>query len=133
MVDTAIDPERKKPGKLECFINPEMIWRSRETDQGREGCFSTGLVYGLVRRPIALKLRAWTPEGKQIERIFEGFSARIMQHECDHLEGIRFPDRIKSDRKLHWVHTEELGIYPDHIKHWPRLCSRQRWHALSHS
>lgn len=127
MVDTSVDPERKKPGKLECFINPEILWRSRETDEGREGCFSTGLVYGLVRRPIAIKLRAMMPDGRAVERVFEGFTARIIQHEVDHLDGIRFPDRIKSDSKRHWVHTEEIDDYPQLINQWPRLCSKARW------
>jgi peptide deformylase len=127
VLDTKIKPDRKKPGKLECFINPEIIWRSRETAEGREGCFSAGPVWGLVRRPVAIKFRAYTPEGKQIERIFEDFTARIMQHEIDHLHGLRFADRITSDRKRHWVHTEEIPLYPENIHHWPRLCSRARW------
>ncbi|HJQ08905.1 MAG TPA: peptide deformylase [Candidatus Saccharimonadales bacterium] len=127
VIDIKIGPDRKRPGKLDCFINPEIIWSSRETVEGPEGCFSAGLVWGLVRRPVAVKIRAYTPEGKQIERIFEGFTARIAQHEYDHLDGIRFADRIKSDRKRHWVHTEELPEYPKHSKHWPRLCTRQQW------
>jgi peptide deformylase len=131
VVDTKIKPDRKKPGKLECFINPEIIWRSRETEEGREGCFSAGSVWGLVRRPVAVKIRAYTPEGKQIERIFEDFTARIMQHEIDHLNGLRFADRITSDRKRHWVHTEEIALYSDNIHRWPRLCSRERWETFT--
>jgi len=130
VVDTKIGPERKMPGKLECFINPEIVWRSRETVEGREGCFSAGPVWGLVRRSVAIKIRAFTSEGKRIERIFEGFTARIVQHEYDHLRGIRFPELITSDKKRHWVHTEELDSYPEHIMHWPRLCSRARWEAF---
>lgn len=130
LVDTKVKPSRKYFHKLECFINPEIVWRSRETEEGREGCFSTGPVCGLVRRPAAVKIRALTPEGKQTERIFEGFTARIMQHEIDHLDGIRFPDRITSDRKRHWVHAEELDDYPKHIKHWPRLCTREQWEKI---
>jgi peptide deformylase len=132
-VDTKITPDRKKPGKLECFVNPEIIWRSRETEEAREGCFSAGPVWGLVRRPVAVKIRALTPEGRHTERIFEGFTARIIQHECDHLDGFRFADRIKSDKKRHWVHTEELQEYPKHITHWQRLCTRQRWEAFKGS
>lgn len=131
VVDTKIKPDRKKPGALECFINPEIIWRSRETEEDREGCFSAGPVWGLVRRPIAVKIRAFTPEGRQIERVFEDFTARIVQHEVDHLQGIRFADRIKSDRKRHWVHTEEIPLYPDNLHHWPRLCSRERWEKFT--
>lgn len=127
IVDTKIGPERKRPGKLECFINPEIVWRSRETEEGREGCFSAGPVWGLVRRSVAVKLRAYTPEGKVVERIFEGFTARIVQHEYDHLDGFRFADRITIDRKRHWVHTEEIPSYPELIAHWPRICTKERW------
>jgi peptide deformylase len=130
LVDTKVKPSRRYFHKLECFINPEIVWRSRETEEGREGCFSTGPVCGLVRRPIAVKVRALTPEGKQTERIFEGFTARIMQHEIDHLDGIRFPDRITSDRKRHWVHAEELDDYPKRVTHWPRLCTLARWEKI---
>lgn len=130
LVDTKVKPARKYFHKLECFINPEIIWRSRETEEGREGCFSTGPVCGLVRRPVAVKIRALTPEGRQTERVFEGFTARIIQHEIDHLEGIRFPDRITSARKRHWVHAEELDVYSKHVKHWPRLCTQEQWEQI---
>ncbi len=130
VVDTRVTADRKRAGRLECFINPEIIWRSRETEEGREGCFSAGPVWGLVRRAVALKMRAFTPDGKQVERIFEGFTARIVQHEIDHLDGLRFPDRIKSDKKRHWVHTEELPSYPENIRRWPRICTRERWDAF---
>ncbi|HSX17347.1 MAG TPA: peptide deformylase [Patescibacteria group bacterium] len=129
LVDTRVDESRKEYGNLECLINPEIIWRTRETIEGREGCFSAGPVWGLVRRPAAIKVRAYTKDGVQVERILEGFTARIACHEIDHLDGIRFPERIKNDRKRHWVHTEELGDYPDYIKHWPRLCTKERWEA----
>lgn len=129
-VDTRATRERKRAGHLECFINPEVMWRSHETEEGREGCFSAGPVWGLVRRPLAVKIRALTPEGAHIERIFEGFTARIALHEIDHLNGIRFPDRITSERKRHWVHTEELVVYPEHINQWPRYCTLERWQAF---
>jgi peptide deformylase len=130
LVDTYIARNRKRPGRLECFINPEIIWRSRETEEGREGCFSAGPVWGLVRRSAAVKVRAFDREGKLFERILEDFTARIALHEIDHLDGIRFADRIKTDRKRHWVHAEELEIYPKHVKHWKRRCSRERWERL---
>jgi peptide deformylase len=130
LADTHVGSDRKNYGALRCFINPEIVWRSRETAEGREGCFSAGPVWGLVRRPIAVKIRALTPEGKSIEQVFEGFTARILQHEVDHLNGIRFPDRIHSDRKRHWVHTEELEMYTRHIHHWSRTCSLARWQSV---
>jgi peptide deformylase len=132
VVDTKITPARKNPGKLECFINPEIVWRSRETEEGREGCFSTGPVWGLVQRPVAVKIRAFTPKGQPTEQIFEGFTARIVQHEIDHLDGVRFPDRIKSDKKRHWVHAVEIPTYVTQIKTWQRCCTKARWEKLKH-
>jgi peptide deformylase len=131
LIDTTVQASRKGGHKLECFINPEIIWRSRETAEGREGCFSTGLVWGLVRRSVAVKIRAYTPAGKPVERILEGFTACIAQHEIDHLNGIRFPERIRSDAKRHWVHAEEVPQYAKHVKHWPRLCTREQWQLYS--
>ncbi len=131
VVDTRVTPDRKHSGRLECLINPEIIWRSKETEEAREGCFSAGPVWGLVRRSVAIKIKALTPEGEKIERIFEDFTARIVQHEIDHLSGIRFPDRIKSDKKRHWVHAEELPLYPDLIHGWARICSRERWESFT--
>jgi peptide deformylase len=130
LIDTKVDRNRRKYGKLECFINPELVWRSHETSEEREGCFSTGPVWGLVRRPLAVKIRGYGPDGVLREKILEGFSAHIACHEIDHLDGIRFPDRITSDRKRHWVHTEELLDYPEQAKRWPRMCTRERWEQL---
>lgn len=130
LIDTKVDPGRKHYGELICFINPQIVWRSHEKLEGREGCFSAGPVWGLVRRSIAVKVRAYNRDGKIIEHILEDFTARIAQHEIDHLDGIRFADRIRSDKKRHWVHAEELDEYPKHIKHWRRLCSKERWEAL---
>ena len=127
LLDTKVDETRRKYGRLECFINPEIVWRSRETVEGREGCFSTGPIWGAVRRPRAIKIRGLSPNGRTLERILEDFSARIACHEIDHLDGIRFPERITSDKKRHWVHTEELQNYPEEYLHWKRLCTLQRW------
>ena len=129
-VDTRVHRDRKYAGRLEIFINPQIIWRSRETEEDVEGCFSSGPVWGLLRRPVAIKIRALTPEGKATERIYEGFTARIFQHEYDHLDGIRFADRIKSDNKRHLVHSSELEQYKKHHKSWSVTCSRQLWQRL---
>lgn len=69
VIDTKMKASRKGKGKLECFINPEIIWRSAEAEESHEGCFSAGPVWGLVKRPVAVKIRAYTTDGKQIERI----------------------------------------------------------------
>jgi peptide deformylase len=130
LVDTRVRSDKKQFGQLICLINPEIIWRSRETSDEREGCFSTGPIRGLVLRPVAVKVRAYNLDGRIIERVFEGYTSHIVQHEIDHLNGIRFPDRIKSPKKCHWVHDEELVIYPKKIRNWKRLCSKKRWEDL---
>ena len=130
LIDTAITPDRKGRGRLECFINPEIVWRSRETEEGREGCFSAGPVWGLVRRPIAIKIRAFDAQGRRVERVFENFTARIAQHEIDHLSGIRFADRITVERKRHWVHVEEMQQYKQEYRTWKRICTLERWEAF---
>lgn len=130
LIDTKVDESRRHYGRLECIINPEIVWRSRETGEGREGCFSAGPVWGLVRRPVAVKIRGYDTSGEETTRILEGFSARVACHEIDHLDGIRFPERVTSDKKRHWVHTEELLDYPDQMHHWRRICTLERWEAF---
>lgn len=132
LIDTKVTESRKAYGKLQCIINPVIDWRTRETTEGREGCFSAGPVWGLVRRPLAVRVSGYDTAGRMVSYILEGFSARVACHEIDHLDGIRFPERIKSDKKRHWVHTEELLEYPDKMKRWPRLCSTERWEQFKH-
>lgn len=127
LIDTKVNEDRRRYGRLECFINPVFVWRSHETEEGREGCFSTGPVWGLVRRPAAVKISGYNRQGKKIERVLEGFNARIACHEIDHLDGVRFPERITCDSKRHLVHTEELQEYPEKIHCWPRTCTLERW------
>lgn len=95
-----------KQPELKEFINPEIIKISDEKEEGREGCFSTSRVCGIVERAKKVTVRAYDRHGKLFEHTFEGFPARVAQHEIDHLNGIRFPDRIADDENLHWVEEE---------------------------
>lgn len=130
LVDTSVSKDRKSLGNLECFINPKILWQSDAVAEGREGCFSAGPVWGVVERPVELKIEAYDHKGNRIERTFKDFTARVAHHEIDHLHGMRFPDRIANDAKRHWVHTEELPDYPDHMHEWPRICTLARWEAF---
>lgn len=115
---------------LNIFINPEIVERSKENEEGREGCFSTGHICGIVSRAHEVTVRAFNREGKLIQETFSGFVARIFQHEIDHLDGIRFPDRIDDDEHLHWVKAEEFGEYREHWQHWDKHCSRDTWEVM---
>ncbi|MGH7196737.1 MAG: peptide deformylase [Candidatus Saccharimonadales bacterium] len=116
--------------ELKEFINPEVIESSDELEEGREGCFSTSRVCGIVERAKRVKVRAYNRQGKVFEYEFEGFPARIAQHEIDHLDGIRFPDRITDDRNLHWVEKSEFGDYRENWRTWPVNCPREKWELI---
>lgn len=129
-VDVDIGRRRKTLGRLQGFINPKIVWRSRETAESIEGCFSTARVWGLVRRPIAIKVEAYTFEGKKISRVYEGYTARIFQHEIDHLNGIRFPERIRSNNKRHWVNQEDMAEYKKSPTSWQHAITLKQWQSL---
>jgi len=76
------------------MINPEIIEYSAETCLGEEGCLSVPEQRGQVERAYAVKVRYFTVQGEQIEQSYEGFPARIVQHEIDHLNGILFVERL---------------------------------------
>ncbi|MHA3097092.1 peptide deformylase [Acinetobacter brisouii] len=76
------------------MINPEIIEYSTETCLGEEGCLSVPEQRGQVERAYAVKVRYFTVQGEQVEQSYEGFPARIVQHEIDHLNGILFVERL---------------------------------------
>ncbi len=111
VVDVMADG-KGKVGDLRLYINPEIVWKS-ETDgeEWYEGCFSTAQVCGVVSRPDIIKIRAFNERGEVIEEEYAGYTARIFQHEIDHLNGIEFITHITDDAKLHWVEKEEFPDY----------------------
>lgn len=76
------------------MINPEITEYSTETCLGEEGCLSVPEQRGQVERAYAVKVRYFTVQGEQVEQFYEGFPARIVQHEIDHLNGILFVERL---------------------------------------
>lgn len=80
------------------LINPVITPLSEEMVDGWEGCLSVPGLRGLVSRYQKIQYTGFDIEGKPIVRIAEGFHARVVQHECDHLDGILYPQRIKDLR-----------------------------------
>ncbi|MET0028619.1 MAG: peptide deformylase [Candidatus Thiodiazotropha sp.] len=79
------------------LVNPEITeWDGFEL--GREGCLSVPDYTGNVIRAERIKLRAQNPTGERLEFSMEGFEARALQHEVDHLDGLLFVDRLVSRR-----------------------------------
>lgn len=91
---------KEKPVPEAVLINPEYEPTSMTTIDRWEGCLSTPGLRGLVPRYNKIKYSALDPQGKKIEGIAEGFHARIIQHECDHINGFLYPQRIKDLRNF---------------------------------
>lgn len=80
------------------LINPEIEILGDEMDSGWEGCLSIPGMRGLVPRYTHIRYRGVNEHGEPIEREARGFHARVVQHECDHLDGVLYPFRIRDVR-----------------------------------
>lgn len=77
------------------LINPVLMPLSSDEEGGWEGCLSVPGLRGWVERWSSLMYRGLDADGAPIERVAEGFHARVVQHECDHLNGILYPMRVR--------------------------------------
>lgn len=82
------------------LANPVIEPLGDETEEGWEGCLSVPGLRGLVRRPNRIRYSGFGLDGNRIEREAHGFHARVVQHECDHLDGILYPQRMEDLTKL---------------------------------
>ncbi len=80
------------------LINPKIEFLTKETMGFWEGCLSVPGMRGYVERPNKIKLTYYDTEEELREEIVEGFEAIVVQHECDHLDGILYVDRLKDTR-----------------------------------
>jgi peptide deformylase len=99
-----------QPQALLALINPVIEPLGAERELGWEGCLSVPGLRGAVPRFARIRYRGQTPDGSTIERVAEGFHARVVQHECDHLDGILYPQRMTDLSLL--VFTEEAARFP---------------------
>jgi peptide deformylase len=121
-----------KPQDLRVLINPKITEYSKVIVPGREGCWSCGDICGNVDRSKSVTLEALDRTGEPVSYKLTDFVARIAQHETDHLDGIRFPDRIPADKpeRLHLVLPSEFPEYRLKWATWETLCPRERWEKL---
>lgn len=82
------------------LVNPELTPIGEEQEEGWEGCLSVPGLRGLVPRFGRLRYRGRDIEGAPIDRTVEGFHARVVQHEVDHLDGILYPQRMRDLRNF---------------------------------
>jgi peptide deformylase len=77
------------------LVNPTLTPLSGEIEEGWEGCLSLPGLRGAVPRWRHLRYEGFDPRGNRIDRTVEGFHARVVQHETDHLDGVLYPMRMK--------------------------------------
>jgi len=76
------------------LLNPTITPLSDDKEEGWEGCLSVPGMRGIVERHAKIRYTGFDPAGMPIDRVAEGFHARVVQHECDHLIGVLYPMRI---------------------------------------
>ena len=91
------------------LINPVITPLGEEMEEAWEGCLSVPGMRGVVPRFKRLRYRGFDESGNPIDRSVEGFHARVVQHECDHLDGILYPMRIRDMSQFGFVEV----LFPD--------------------
>ena len=91
------------------LINPVLTPLSDEIEEGWEGCLSVPGLRGVVPRHTAMRYEGFDPRGRPIRREVTGFHARVVQHECDHLDGILYPMRMTDMRRFGYTEI----LFPD--------------------
>ena len=97
------------PVPLTVLINPVIEPVGDETVDGWEGCLSVPGLRGVVPRFARIRYRGFDPQGRAIEREADGFHARVVQHECDHLIGRLYPTRMIDLRQFGYTSV----LFPD--------------------
>ena len=98
-----------EPVPTTVLINPEIEILDKSMEDGWEGCLSLPGMRGLVPRYTRIRYRGFDGKGDPFQREAEGFHARVVQHECDHLDGILYPMRLRDVRHLGYEDT----LFPD--------------------
>lgn len=91
--------------ELFVIANPEIYWRSPETLKGMEGCLSIPGYVGEVERAESIRVRGVDRHGRKFRRRFDDWTARIFQHEIDHLNGELYIDKLTGPERI-WTEEE---------------------------
>ena len=92
------NPSGQRDGEELVLLNPE-LQMPKGSETGQEGCLSLPGLSGQVKRPASVRLSAYDLKGNPVERVVDGFLARVLQHENDHLDGVLFFDRLSEEAK----------------------------------
>lgn len=133
VVNTECDPDE---GEELVFVNP-VLSKPKGGDEHEEGCLSLPQLYGPVRRPERIHVNAFGIDGREIDLDLDGFLARVVQHEADHLDGVLFIDRLSETARpefadaldefeLEFVSRRKTGEIPDDATIARRLAEWER-------
>lgn len=95
------------------LINPQLQPLSEEETEGWEGCLSVPGLRGIVPRWKFLRYSGCDVAGRRFEHEVDGFHARVVQHECDHLDGMLYPMRMRSLTRFGYTDVLEAGVTPE--------------------
>lgn len=92
------------------LVNPVITPLDDETEVAWEGCLSVPGLRGMVPRNRAIRYRGYDQHGQPIDRSVSGFHARVVQHECDHLQGVLYPMRMRDFSKFGYTDVLFPGL-----------------------
>lgn len=92
------------------LLNPRITPLGEAEEEGWEGCLSVPGLRGVVPRWSRIRYEGLDPQGRPIEREAEGFHARVVQHECDHLIGMLYPMRVRDFRRFGYTEVLFPGL-----------------------
>jgi peptide deformylase len=95
---------------LTVLVNPVITPLTKELDEDWEGCLSVPDLRGMVPRPTRVRVEGHGRDGQRLRFTADGFHARVVQHECDHLDGVVYLDRMRS--------METLSFLPEFHRYW---------------
>lgn len=115
------DFDDKATRDFTALLNPEIVKYEGEVIADYEGCLSVNKIYGMVPRHSKIRVKALDLEGNEVRFKAEGFLARVIQHEVDHINGIVFIDHIRDDTNAFYTLDDKGELQPldydEHIKH----------------
>jgi peptide deformylase len=106
VVEVPKDDQEPGSGITHVLVNPEITQRSTETEERNEGCLSIPGWIGEVTRSLRITVKAMDRQGNRIKLEAEGYLARAIQHELDHLDGVLYVDKLVAPDRIWRVEAQ---------------------------